>query len=151
MDTERKKALWGLCAEEITQSLARLTTVMEQAQQEANKETKSSAGDKYETNRSMLQLEKERFAMQCLRLQTMYDQLTQINFQQEFEAVQEGALVETSIGWFFLAVGLGERTFEGEVYRCISMDSPIGKAMEGCEEGDIIEFRDTEFEILSLC
>ena len=42
----------------LQQKLARLEDMMKNAQAEANKETKSSAGDKYETGRSMMQLEK---------------------------------------------------------------------------------------------
>ena len=63
-----KKEIQSLCVHRLQQQLCRLEEMMNHAQEEANKETKSSAGDKYETGRSMMQLEKEKNRYQKSRL-----------------------------------------------------------------------------------
>ena len=150
MDIETKKNVWKKCVSGIEKQLKRLQESMDRAQKEANLETKSSAGDKYETNRSMMQLEKERYAIQHQRVQKMYNTLLRIDCSKEFLTVQVGALVHTSIGWFFLSVGLGKIEWKEQWIQCISIDTPIGKVLEGYEEGDIVDFRDKEIEIIGV-
>ena len=147
---EIKKGLWSACKEILESRLLRLRESMQRAQEEANLETKSSAGDKYETNRSMMQLEKERYALQHVRLQKMYTKLLRIDVSSSSQEIQLGSLVSTSMGWFFFGVGLGEVEYEGTIYRCISMKTPIGEVLEGGEEGDIVDFRDREVEVFDV-
>ena len=44
------------------------------------------------------------------------------------------------IGWFYLSQGLGELQIEEKTIRCISMKTPIGIVLEGCEEGGCSAF-----------
>ena len=150
MSQERKKQLWEHCGTLLQTQLNRLEASMQQAQREANLETKSSAGDKYETNRSMMQLEKERYALQHGRVQELYTQLRRIQVERECVEIETGALVHTSHGWFYVSVGLGEVEYAQQHYRCLSIKTPMGQILEGCVEGDIVEFRDREIEIFEV-
>ena len=150
MSLQRKQKLWACCEALLREQLNRLKTSMDQAQREANLETKSSAGDKYETNRSMMQLEKERYAIQHTRVQELYTKLSRIQVGRACIEVETGALVHTSKGWFYVSVGLGEVECEHQLYRCLSIKTPMGQILEGCEEGDIIEFRGKEIEIFDV-
>ena len=74
-----KKEIQVLCIQMLERQLSRLEDVMRHAQLEANKETKSSAGDKYETGRSMMQLEKEKYAIQHSRVSQQLGTLKKID------------------------------------------------------------------------
>ena len=141
-----KKEIQVLCVKVLQTQLTRLKEMMMYAQEEANKETKSSAGDKYETGRSMMQLEKEKFAMQHSRVSEQLAILHNLDLGSHDE-VQEGSLVVTNIGMFFIAVGMEPLNMGEERITCISLSTPIGKCLEGLEEGDVADFRNQEIEI----
>ena len=63
--------------------------------------------------------------------------------------METGALIETDHGNFFFAIAAGRLVVEKE-YICISLASPLGRALESAEEGDVVVFRDKEIEILSI-
>ena len=59
-----KEQLWVQCQKIVEHRLATAQQAMDAAQQSANQEEKSSAGDKYETGRAMAQLERDKAATQ---------------------------------------------------------------------------------------
>ena len=120
--------------------------MMKHAQAEANKETKSSAGDKYETGRSMMQLEKEKFAQQHDRVSKQLEIVQKLDLGVHNE-IQEGSLVDTNIGLFFISVGMEPFDLGDTTITCLSLFTPIGEALDGLEEGDVVDFRDQEIEI----
>ena len=141
-----KKEIQSVCLHRLQQQLARLEDMMKNAQAEANKETKSSAGDKYETGRSMMQLEKEKFAQQHDRVSQQLDIVQKLDLGAHDE-IQEGSLVDTNIGLFFIAVGMEPFDIGDTTITCLSLSTPIGEALDGLEEGDVVDFRDQEIEI----
>ena len=54
-----KPALHAACAAFLAERIAAATTAMQAAQESANSDTKSSAGDKYETGREMATAERD--------------------------------------------------------------------------------------------
>ena len=141
-----KKEIQILCIQVLKQQISRLEDMMIYAQKEANKETKSSAGDKYETGRSMMQLEKEKYAIQHSRVSEQFNRLQKIDLGSHNE-VQAGSLVETNIGLFFISVGMEPQHIQNKLITCISLSTPVGSCLEGLEEGDVVDFRDQEIEI----
>lgn len=141
-----KKEIQSVCLHRLQQQLARLEDMMKNAQDEANKETKSSAGDKYETGRSMMQLEKEKFAQQHDRVSQQLDIVQKLDLGAHDE-IQEGSLVDTNIGLFFISVGMEPFDLGDTTITCLSLSTPIGEALNGLEEGDVVDFRDQEIEI----
>lgn len=96
----------------------------------SNNETKSSMGDKYETGREMLQQEINNIQRQ------LNETLNQQNFLKKLNTevctkVQNGALVKTDKGFFYISVSSGEIVFEGKKIMTISSESPLAKAMFG--------------------
>lgn len=114
---------------------------MQSAQSSANEETKSSAGDKYETARAMAQIERDRHAQ-------LYDQLRQeravlerIDAEFNFQRVGLGALVKTSAGYFFISVSVGLVEIEGTKVIAVSPQSPLGASLMGKQRGDSFLFQ----------
>ena len=141
-----KKEIQSVCLRRLQQQLARLEDMMKHAQAEANKETKSSAGDKYETGRSMMQLEKEKFAQQHDRVSQQLEIVQKLDLGAHDE-IQEGSLVDTNIGLFFISVGMEPFEIGDTTITCLSLSTPIGMSLDGLEEGDVVDFRDQEIEI----
>ena len=124
-----KTALYKHCQSLVQQKLDEAEAAMRAAQAAANEETKSSAGDKYETGRAMMHLEKEKLASQHAEALKLKKVLDQINPDRRTEKVALGSLVQTNIGWFFIAVGLGQVKVEGQTYFLISPAAPIGRLL----------------------
>lgn len=123
---------------------------MEAAKNSANEEGKSSAGDKYETARAMGQIDREMNGR-------MYEQahqerliLEKINPQITPANVGLGALVKTTMGVFFVAVGAGVVALNGKNIMVISPQAPIGQILMGKVADEAFEFRGKGYKILSI-
>ncbi|UMQ43657.1 hypothetical protein MKS83_08120 [Chryseobacterium sp. Y16C] len=101
----------------------------------SNNDTKSSMGDKYETGREMLQQEinnLQRQLNETLNQQTVLQKIT----SEPSLKVQNGALVKTDKGLFYVSVSVGEITFNDQKIMTVSVESPLIKAMSGKTKGD---------------
>lgn len=65
--------------------------------------------------------------------------------------VMPGALVSTSLGYFFIAVSADEVVINDVEYCIISIDSPIGCAMNNKSVGAVFSFRGKRVEINEIC
>lgn len=117
---------------------------MEAAQESANDQSKSSAGDKYETSRSMGQLDRNMHARQyeqARQERTILERLQAVNEAGTQGRVALGSLVKTTAGYFFIAVSAGIVTMEGQTIIAVSAATPIGKALLGKEVKDTFLFK----------
>lgn len=110
-------------------------------------ETKSSAGDKYETGRAMIFLEKEKISIRLSESLKKQQTLDQIKLEKVSETVQMGSLVRTDKAIFFIATALGNISEDCYV---ISPVSPLGKALTGKKTGDSAQFNKTTYKILEI-
>ena len=103
-------------------------------------ETKSSAGDKHETGRAMIQLEMEKSGQQLVEIDKMKSVLKKISIEKISDVACLGSLIKTTKGTYFLAISIGNINIENENYFVISTQSPIGKELLGKEVDDYISF-----------
>lgn len=96
----------------------------------ANNETKSSMGDKYETSREMVQQEINNLQRQLNETLNQQALIKKISSEESFK-VQNGALVKTEKGLFFVSVSVGEIMSENQKIMTVSTESPLVKAMFG--------------------
>lgn len=105
-----------------------------------NEDTKSSAGDKHEVGRAMIQQELDKQEAQLSKLQESLNALARVPLDRKFDQVAFGSLVRTDQGDYLIAIGLGPiRTGTGKFF-AISIDSPIGQVLKGKAVGDVVEF-----------
>lgn len=116
----------------------------------AASDTKSSMGDKYETSREMINLEKGKIGEQLRNAQAMMLSLNSIDADSELMKVELGALVKTNIATYFLSAPLGQVKLDKEVIFCISLGSPIGQQMLGKSKGDTFQMAGRSQEILEI-
>lgn len=150
MSIEFKQKLINTCLEIIQEKLSNLDSELDIIQQSANEETKSSAGDKYETGRAMLMLEKEKFLGQKEQLFNQIKPLKSIDPRKKCNKVELGSIVSTSGSTYFIAAGIGEVVVENETILVISALAPIAQRMLDGAEGEEFEFNKTRFTIISV-
>jgi hypothetical protein len=123
---------------------------MEAAKNSANAEGKSSAGDKYETSRAMGQLDREMNGRMYEQARQERHSLDKIDTETLFTKVAFGALVETTLGYFFISIGAGIIELNAIKFMVISQEAPIGRVILGKSVEDPFEFRGKLHKILSI-
>jgi len=145
-----KEELYILCKEFVNKKLATIENTIKSNQDALTSETKSSAGDKHETGRAMLQLEMEKAGQQLKIVSEMKMILDRINIQENLNICKLGSVVKTNGINYFISISAGKLTIENEVFYAVSSKSPIGQLLIGKREGDTLNFNNNKFQILSL-
>ncbi|MFA6261900.1 MAG: 3-oxoacyl-ACP synthase [Bacteroidia bacterium] len=119
---------------------------MLQAQESANQEDKSSAGDKYETSRAMGQLARDMNARQLQEaLQSLKD-LDKLEMGTS-PIIIPGSLVLAENTWYMLATAIGKTEVDGLSITILSPASPLAKQLLGKTTGKSFLFRDKSVKI----
>jgi len=113
---------------------------MRHAQESANTEEKSSAGDKYETGRAMAQIERDKAAQQVAEALKLKNVLDQIHPEIITHSVKTGSLVMTDQGNFYVAISLGKLSLDGIDYFVVSPTAPLGQSLLRLKAGDAFIF-----------
>lgn len=145
-----KTALYEQCISYVEKRIAAITQTMQEAQAAANNETKSTAGDKYETTRSMMQLDRAMNTNQLLAANKLKEDLLKIDVGRQHSTAQVGSLIMTSHANYFIAIGAGKMTVEGKDYFAISLTSPIGALLLGKKVGEEIIFNKQKIMIQAI-
>jgi len=145
-----KVKLYELCTAFVGQRIASSQKAIEHAQLAANEETKSSAGDKYETGRAMMQLEIEKQSVQLGEAMKLKQVLSLINPEKTSDTVQSGSLVVTDQGNFYISISAGKLDVEGITYFAVSPVSPIGALLMGKKSGEAIQLNGKSFTIRKI-
>jgi len=148
---EIKQELYKKCQDFVQDRIKSLEQAIQSAQDAAANDTKSSAGDKYETTREMMQQEISRNQTQLHEAKKVKHSLEQINPASAASTeVKNGSLVITSNGNFYISVSAGQIKIGNSVYFAISPASPVGRVLSGLKTGDKCTFNNKEILIQSI-
>jgi len=142
-----KEALYNSCLEIVNERQVTIQATFSGIQEAMLSETKSSAGDKHETGRAMLQLEREKLGNQLLEIQKVKEILFKVDPKLEVSQGCLGSIMYTSKANYFISVSVGEISINNEQFYAIATNTPIGKLILGKKVGDIITFREQSFVI----
>ena len=145
-----KTQLLQLCTTSLDTRLQSVLAVIEDIKQSLQSETKSSAGDKHETGRAMLQLEREKAGHQLAEIEKTKQILSKINTELTSKNIGLGSVVFTTTSNYFISISAGEIKVESEVFYAISANTPIGQLLLGKSVGDKVTFRNMSFEITEI-
>lgn len=143
-------ALFTLCQQYVQQRIDTARQAMEAAQEAANSESKSSAGDKYETGRAMAQLERDRNAQLLAEAQKLSQELSRLSIDRTFDTIQPGSLVTTNRGLFFISISAGKLQLTGDDYFAVSPASPIATVLAGRRRGDVVVVNKLTYQVLNV-
>jgi len=145
-----KQQIYKHCEAIITERLKTIHHNLEQLMDSKQHETKSSAGDKYETGMAMIQNEEDLYKRQLANTQQIQNQFQKIQSEKECIIVEPGALIKLPAGWFYLGAAMGKIRIDNTDVYCISLQSPLGVALKNHKLNDKVYFNEQYFTIQEL-
>jgi transcription elongation GreA/GreB family factor len=142
-----KDELHRQCVAYVQKRMNEAENAFRAAEQAANDDTKSSAGDKYETGREMMQQEKDRNTLQLNEANKLMVALNRISTKNNSSVAETGSLVITDNGNFYLAISAGNLVVNGATYYAVSPASPIGLKLKGLKVGDGFELNGKKYKV----
>jgi hypothetical protein len=125
---------------ELNQKLAYQKDTLQAAIISRNSDAKSSAGDKFETSREMVQIEITKIEAEILKTQQFIQHLTTNTAQ----------LVITDRSIFFIAIAFGKLMVSGTEVFCISNSAPISPALVNTKISQQFEFGGVPYKVLDI-
>lgn len=135
-----KDAVYLQCLEAIKSRIEHAEYALLQAREASQDDTKSSAGDKYETTREMMQQDIDRNNSQLYEAKRILFQLEQCKDAAISKRVGAGSIVKTSRTLLYIAVSIGQLQVHGQSLMAISPATPLGQVLIGKERGDDFVF-----------
>ena len=145
-----KDQLYQQSLDFIEQRIHTADTALQQAREASNDDTKSSAGDKYETSREMMQQDIDRNKRLLIDAQDNLRVLQSIDSSIKSTNVTHGSYVITNQGSFYVSVSAGQLHVNGKTIFAISPASPIGKLLLEKKKGEGFDFNGKKYQIESV-
>jgi transcription elongation GreA/GreB family factor len=145
--SDLKAGLYQHCVTYVQSRINSISDTIASAQQSANEETKSSAGDKYETGRAMLQQETDRNTGLLNEANKLMGVLNRISTIATSARAEVGSVVITNNGAFYLAVSAGSVVINNQNYFLVSQASPVGLKLTGSKAGDEFALNGKTYQI----
>ena len=146
-----KQHIVKACIANLEDKTNALSLIMQEVTDSANNETKSSAGDKHETARAMMQLEQEKLSKQIADLAEQKKEFDKIDFNKSLTQISQGSLVETNKGLFLIASSIGKILISDKTVFVISNKSPLALALNGKKQNEVLSFNGVEYLIKKVC
>jgi len=146
-----KEKLYNACVAFVEKRFLKIESTIADIQTSLLSETKSSAGDKHETGRAMLQIEREKAGQQLAEIGKVKEALSKVETTKTHNTIAIGSVVYTSKSNYYIAISAGELKFNNEKFYAISPSTPIGQLLMGKAEGERISFREQNFAIEKVC
>ena len=150
LELKIKEALFSQCKSFVNKRLQTVEAVLSSNQKALQSETKSSAGDKHETGRAMLQLEMEKAGQQLVGITQMKVVLSKIDVLKSSKNACLGSIIITDKVQYFLSLSAGQLWVADKSYFAISVSSPIGKLLLGKQENDVISFNGMLYKVQKI-
>lgn len=123
---------------QLLSKLSYLMTNLKQAIDSRNSDTKSSAGDKFETSREMAQIEIQKIETEISKTQQFFTDL----------ASKASQLIITDKGAFLISIPFGKLMVSGTEVFCISKNAPITKHLINTKKNDYFFYNDMKYNII---
>ncbi len=145
-----KKHLLEQCNQALEKRFQAVNKILTDIKVSLESETKSSAGDKHETGRAMLQLEREKAGNQLAAINREKQILSKIQSEEITPNISLGSLVITSQANYFIAISCGEIKYQNQAYYAISAAAPIARLLLGKKAGDQVLFQKNTITIQNV-
>ena len=107
LQLKTKELLFNLCKDFVNKRLKTVQDIISSNQKALQSETKSSAGDKHETGRAMLQLEMEKASQQLEGISIMNQILSKVDISKSSKIAHLGSVIITNKANYFLSISAG--------------------------------------------
>ena len=121
-----KDLLFNHCENHINIKLKNYLKIDQELFKSLNEETKSSAGDKHETTRAMIQIEREKNSKRIKEIENSKKQLIVIkSVQLDNLKVSPGSIIFTSNNNYFISISSKIYSSDTNKIYCVSTNTPI--------------------------
>lgn len=145
-----KEALYQACIQFVVSKQKTIEDSVKSNQEALDSESKSSAGDKHETGRAMLQLEMEKSGQQLKEVHQMKLLVEKMQVSNLSEIAALGSVVITEGANYFLGISVGKVELGQISYYIISPSAPIGRLLLGKEKNEEFIFQGKQLKILEV-
>ncbi|WP_300433748.1 transcription elongation factor [Christiangramia sp.] len=148
-DLERS-ALIHICQEYLDKKVAVVRNAMNGLKEDLENESKSSAGDKYETGREMINIEWNKLTVQLNEYDRLAQILKRIEEHKPSRKAVLGSIVFTDAANYFISIPAGEIQIAGKKYYAVGVKAPVAQQLLGKEKGDQFVMNGKEFNIIEV-
>lgn len=114
-------------------------------------DTKSSAGDKFETGREMMSRDLMTITTQIKQATADLEELYRLQAVKNLtESVQEGSLVSLGDALYLISISFGALQVEDKKLFLLSKSSPLGEILLGKKKNDQVEFRGKRIQVTEI-
>lgn len=123
---------------------------VELLQESLSQEGKSTAGDRHETGRAMIQIEMEQAVKLLNENERHLLDFKSTDFSIK-SIVSKGSLVQTNHLNFLVGIPLGLMNFDNSAIFCLSDSAPLLLAAKGKKVNENFTFNNKSYHIISIC
>ncbi len=145
-----KEILYRQCLDYVILRIETAQQAMNHAQAAANEEGKSSAGDKYETGRAMMQIERDKAAQQLDEALKLKKLLEGVNVTHVSTTIRPGCIILTGQVNFYIAISAGKIQAGDKEFITIAPNAPIATALTNLKQGDSFQFNGKSHTIIEI-
>jgi hypothetical protein len=142
-----KQKVHAACLGLLNRKIDDLNAALNDLAHGSENDSKSSAGDKHETARAMMQIEHEKLGNQREEFLRQKSELTALDINKKSGHVVMGSLVKTNNGYLFLAVPIGRINIKSEPVIALSPASPLGQKLVGLKKSETAEMNGVRYVI----
>jgi hypothetical protein len=142
-----KEKVYSACLQILEKKISDLRAAYNSVIEATGNETKSTAGDKHETSRAMMQIEQEKIGRQLAEAMDQKKELEAIDITQSHQIIGKGSVIKTDKAILFLGPGLGKITIGNDIIIAVSSHSPLGKKLTGRRKNDLVELNGHKYFI----
>lgn len=137
------------CKNILSAKIEALRNDIEHLKNDIAEDTKSSAGDKFETSREMANQERQKLSNQLELTRRSLGLLENIRDLAN-DKIKVGHLIETDSSLIFITISLGIELIQDQHVLVVSPNSPLGQAFLDKTTGDVVDFNGKAYLIKEI-
>ncbi len=135
---------------QVTKRQSKIKQTIADIEESLLEESKSSSGDKHETGRAMLQIDRENAGKQLSEVENVIAIVKKIDVTAKSDYIRLGSLAHTNNGTYFLSLSIGTVTIAANNFICVALNSPIGLVLSGKKKDEDFNFNGKDYKILAV-
>jgi hypothetical protein len=147
---ELKTQLLLHCQKQVENRYSKIKQTISGIEESLLEESKSSSGDKHETGRAMLQIDRENAGKQLQEIENIMQLLKKIDVKAVSDYARLGSLVYTDRFTYFISLSIGTVMIGKTDYLCVALNSPVGMLLSGRKKGDELTLNGNVYKITSV-
>jgi len=133
--------------ERIESKIRKANEYMESIQESIRSESKSTAGDKHDTTRELMQQERNKAAQNISHQLLAQKTILELQKSKASDEIGFGSLVQTDQSWIYIGLSIGKVLYNDLEVLCVSPVSPLARAFESKSENEEVDFNGVVYSI----